>query len=66
MPEQIFCNKCGKTLDIFDRQEDFSITKERLGYGTKFDGDKLKLHLCCDCLEELVNGCKVSPIYTND
>lgn len=56
-----FCNKCGKRLDIFDIQEEFCI-ESRLGYGTKYDGDYLRLDLCCDCMEELIDSCKINPI----
>ena len=65
MPEKVFCNKCGKEMDIFDKQEDFTICKDRLGYGTKFDGEKLKIRLCCDCMEELIDSCKILPITIN-
>lgn len=56
-----FCNKCGKPFDLWDTQEDFSIMK-RLGYGTKNDGGILDLHLCCQCMDELVDECDISPI----
>lgn len=55
------CNKCGKALDIFDKQEDFTIEKE-LGYGTIHDGSSLRLHLCCECMDKLISECKISPI----
>ena len=57
----VSCNMCGKTLDTFDTQEDFSIQR-KLGYGTKNDGSVLDLHLCCDCLDRLVDECTISPI----
>ncbi len=57
----IVCNKCGKEFDVWDIQEDFSFVKT-LGYGTKYDGDKLNLHLCCNCMEEIIEECKVSPV----
>ena len=55
------CNKCGKQMDIFDVQEDFSIERD-LGYGTSHDGDRLELHLCCECMDKLISECKISPI----
>ena len=61
---QLNCNKCGKPLHLFDRQEDFSIARE-LGYGTKYDGETLELRLCCNCMEELIAECKISPIKEN-
>ena len=56
------CNMCGKVLDTWDQQEDFSIEKDKLGYGTSYDGEGLSLHLCCDCMEEIINSCQVNPI----
>lgn len=61
MSKQIICNKCGKTFDIWDKQENFRIYRN-LGYGTKYDGSKLELDLCCSCMEELVDGCRIHPI----
>lgn len=55
------CNICGKTFDVFDHAEDYHIMR-RLGYGTKYDGESLCLHLCCDCMEFLIDQCAISPI----
>ena len=55
------CNKCGKKLDFWDKQENFSL-RGIFGYGTVFDGEKYKLNLCCDCMEKLVKKCAISPI----
>ena len=57
------CNKCGKEMDIWDRQENFSINGI-CGYGTKYDGSKIQLNLCCDCMEELIDTCVVSPVIS--
>jgi len=65
MPQETFCNKCGKRFDIFDEQENFSIYK-RLGYGTKYDGDILEINLCCDCMEELIEECVINPVKCID
>lgn len=62
MIEDRKCNKCGCVLDIFDTQEDFSIHKEFLGFGTKYDTDKLDITLCCSCMDELIDSCCVSPV----
>lgn len=61
MTEYVKCNKCGKQFDLWDFQEDFSISRT-LGYGTKYDGSQLDMHLCCDCMTELIDACKISPI----
>ena len=55
------CNKCGKEMNIWDRQEKFSI-HSICGYGTKYDGSEIQLNLCCDCMEELIDICVVSPV----
>lgn len=54
------CNKCGKDFDIFDEQEDFSIDRI-LGYGTKHDGEHLKIRFCCKCMDEIIDSCEISP-----
>lgn len=62
---EIVCNQCGKQFDIWDIQENFSIYRN-LGYGTKYDGGNLELDLCCECINRLVDGCKVSPVSYPD
>ena len=49
MQDKQVCNLCGKELDFFDRQENFTI-HTRIGYGSVHDGDKV------------VAMCTVSPI----
>ena len=61
MSKIVICNKCGKTCNEWDIQEDFSI-HTRLGYGTQYDGCMLELDLCCQCMEKLIRDCKISPI----
>lgn len=56
------CNLCGATLDFWDIQEDFSIHKKRLGYGTVHDGEQLSLQLCCNCMDRLISRCVVRPL----
>lgn len=52
---------CGRKLDDFDKMCDFSISGE-IGYGSRYDGDYLDLHLCCECMDELIRRCSNSPI----
>lgn len=61
MSKGIICNKCGKELDIWDKQEEFSLHKN-LGYGTAYDGMRLELDLCCKCMEELIVNCAETPL----
>ena len=61
MQEKKVCNKCGKELDIFDLQQDFTIHRQ-IEYGSIYDGCGVHYQLCCDCFDEAVEECKVSPI----
>lgn len=65
MAKEIYCNKCGKKMDMWDIQEDFSMQRH-LGYGSKHDGDILDLDLCCDCMDELIDSCVISPVTDVD
>ena len=64
MAKKVYGHKCGKERDLWDRQEEFSI-HTKCGYGTKYDGSTIELDLCCDCMEELVDSCKISPVIDN-
>lgn len=56
-----YCNKCGQEMDFWDLQENFSIHTQ-FGYGTRYDGSKLNLNLCCGCMEQLIKSCVISPV----
>lgn len=58
---QSVCHLCGKKLDLFDRQQKFTIHK-RVRYGSSYDGETVCLNLCCDCFDKLVAECRVSPL----
>ena len=58
------CNLCGKELDIFDIQNNFTIHKETVGYGSAYDGDGIELRLCDGCFDRLVCSCNVSPVIS--
>lgn len=66
MKKSNICNKCGKILDLWDMQENFSLEKTYLGYGTKYDTCELNIKLCCSCMDELIDSCKVSPIVERE
>jgi hypothetical protein len=61
LPETKCCNLCGKPLDEWDLQEDFTI-HTTVGYGSKYDLSKVHLQLCCDCFDKIVDSCKISPV----
>ena len=50
---------------MWDEQEDFSISRN-VGYGSKFDGETIRLDMCCDCfdklMEELIPKCAIPPV----
>lgn len=56
------CNYCGKELDLFDHQQDFTIHKKQIQYGSGYDGDEVRLRLCCECFDSIVDSCKINPI----
>ena len=60
------CNICGQAFNSFDKIEDYAIHKERCGYGSRFDGDELDMHICLSCMNNLIDKCKVSPIMVNN
>ena len=55
------CNICGRDFDEWDEQEGFRL-EYSVGYGSRHDGETIRLDICCDCFDELVDKCKVSPI----
>ena len=59
---KVYCNMCGKEMGFWDIQEDFKIRTE-IGYGSKHDGESLELDLCCDCMDKLIEQCKISPVH---
>lgn len=67
MAKEFYCNKCGKKLDFWDVQEDFSMQRN-LGYGSKYDGCDLNFDLCCGCMDEfideMIEKCAISPVIS--
>lgn len=61
MARKITCNMCGKTFDFWDEQEGFSI-EGMVGYGSKYDMCQLRLDLCCDCMDKIIDQCVISPV----
>lgn len=48
-------------MDFWDIQEDYSI-HTTIGYGSKYDEEKVELDICCDCMDELIDKCVISPL----
>ena len=61
MADEKRCNLCGSLLDEWDEQQNLFIHK-KLGYGSSYDGDEIRLQLCCNCFDGIVGLCAVSPI----
>lgn len=56
-----YCNICGGQMDYWDVNEDFTI-HTYAGYGSRYDGEEIELHVCCDCMGKLIEKCSISPI----
>ncbi len=65
MSKKVFCNICGKELDIFDKQQRFHL-EGRLGYGSKYDGDEIDLDVCNACIDKLIESCSLSPVVVEE
>ncbi len=63
MQTKIHCNGCGRELDFWDLQQNFTIHK-RVEYGSIYDGSLVDLRLCCECFDSLVQACAVLPIHS--
>lgn len=61
MNEQLICNICGKPLDVYDANQRF-VLHTKVGYGSRYDGETVSLHLCCECFDNLVDNCTISPV----
>jgi hypothetical protein len=61
LAREYICNKCGKRMNEYDIQERLSVY-QNLGYGSKFDGERVEIDLCCDCFDTIIEECKISPI----
>lgn len=63
--EPTTCTMCGKVFDNWDYQENFCF-EHLIGYGSKYDCERLKLNLCIDCFDTVLDfilpQCKTNPI----
>ena len=60
--KSIICNMCGKEFDTWDMQEGFYIHSSYIGYGSKYDGGSLDIDLCCNCMDKIIDACKIFPV----
>lgn len=63
MAKTVRCNKCGKVIDRY--VEEYSMTNV-MKYGSKYDGELVELDLCPECMDELIESCKISPVVEYD
>lgn len=63
--KKTFCNKCGKPFDMWDEVSGFE-AESVLGFGSKYDGLRLELDLCCKCMDTLIEECKISPLVEEE
>lgn len=56
------CNLCGKELDMWDLQEDFSIRHSEIGYGSRYDMCSLDIWFCCSCMDSIIDDCVIKPV----
>ena len=64
--DKAVCSICGREFDLWDRQGSFGFDRH-VGYGSKYDGEHIKVRLCCDCFDELMDTyilpmCKIRPM----
>lgn len=60
--EPVFCNLCGSKFDFWDEQADFSIHKDRITYGSKYDMASLSIRWCCRCIDKTIDLCVITPV----
>lgn len=64
----ITCTMCGKQFTFLDSQEGF-VFNYTCGHGTKFEDRHIKIDLCCECFDEVMDfvipRCKQNP-FVND
>ena len=63
------CNMCGKDFDFWDTNENFCFDTH-VGYGSSYDLKRIRLNLCCDCFDKVMDWilpqCKIDPMTEYD
>ena len=61
--KKIICNKCGRVIE--NKETFLGFTADLgIGYGSKYDGETIRIDLCTDCIDRLIETCVVSPLQT--
>lgn len=67
--EPTTCHMCGKIFDEWDYRENFCFDYH-IGYGSKYNINRLKLNLCIDCFDKVLDfilpQCKTNPLKEYD
>lgn len=59
--KKTICNICGEAFNEWDIQEDYHFNK-RIGYGSRYDEELLDLHICIECMDKIIDNCKITPV----
>ena len=63
------CTMCGKQFTFLDSQEGFGFNYT-CGHGTKFEDRHIKIDLCCECFDEVMDFvipmCMENPIISTE
>lgn len=63
--ESTRCNMCGELFDEWDYQENFGFDYH-IGYGLRYDLNRIKLNLCCSCFDKVLDfilpQCEINPL----
>lgn len=65
MTQDVRCNVCGRPFGLVDKYGGLFID-EVLGYGTKHDGERLCMNICCRCLESMIERCAILPLKSTE
>lgn len=65
----MFCNHCGQKLDEIDACN-LGELRIHFYYGSKRDGDTMKISLCSRCYDELadrfIDECMIDPVFVEE
>ena len=56
------CNMCGNEI----RDEPIALLVDKMiGYGSKYDLEWLHMRMCADCMDKMIDSCKINPVEEN-
>lgn len=55
------CNKCARPIDDYDSASGVEIY-QKMGYKSSHDGETVIIRLCIECLDNLIDSCKIDPV----